>query len=145
MRTQQDPARECGRHIALNWIRREALPSTELVFFDNAPDMVAWLNEHLAEVDLLCLDHDLVFTPERPGGRTDPGTGQDVVDFLVTRSPLPSVVIHTSNWGAVAGMVSPLEQAGCRVCRVIPFAEVKWLKTAWLPVIRYILAHGGGA
>jgi len=45
----------------------------------------------------------------------------------------------------VAGMVSPLEQAGCRVCRVIPFAEVKWLKTAWLPVIRYILAHRGGA
>ena len=129
----------------MNRLLSEALPGAELVFFDNAPDMVAWLRERLAEVDLLCLDHDLVFTPGRPGGRSDPGTGQDVVDFLVTRPPLPSVVIHTSNWGAVAGMVSPLEQAGWRVCRVIPFAEGQWLKTAWLPAIRDILTHWGRA
>jgi hypothetical protein len=129
----------------MNRLLNEALPSAELVFFDNAPDMVTWLGKHLAEVDLLCLDHDLVFTPGRPGGRPDPGTGQDVVDFLVTRPPLSSVVIHTSNWGAVPGMVLPLEQAGWQVCRVIPFEDVKWLETAWLPAIQYILAHQGGA
>jgi len=123
----------------------DAFPMAEIVLFDNAPDMVAWLTERLADVDLLCLDHDLVFTPARAGGRSDPGTGQDVVDFLVTRPASQPVVVHTSNWGAVAGMVGPLEQAGWQVWRVIPFADLKWLQTAWLPAIREILRQRGGA
>src|SRR5262245_56355741 len=92
-----------------------ALPSAQLFVFDNAPDMIDWLGIHLAECDLLCLDHDLVFTPERPGGRSDPGTGQDVVDYLATKTPKQPVVIHTSNWGVVRGMITPLERQGWRV------------------------------
>ncbi|HEV8482576.1 MAG TPA: cyclic-phosphate processing receiver domain-containing protein [Blastocatellia bacterium] len=133
------------RQEVMNRLLTEALPTAQLAFFDNAPDMIAWLTERLPEVDLLCLDHDLIYTPGRAGGRSDPGTGQDVVDFLMTRSALQPVVIHTSNWGAVAGMVSPLEQAGWRVCRVIPFGDLRWLETAWLPAIREMLAHRGGA
>lgn len=133
------------RQEAMKRLLADSFPTAEIAFFDNAPDMVAWLTERLSDVDLLCLDHDLVFTPARPGGRSDPGTGQDVVDFLVTRPASQPVVVHTSNWGAVAGMVAPLEQAGWRVWRVIPFADLKWLQTAWLPAIREILTQRGGA
>jgi len=131
------------RQEVMNRLLAEALPTAELVVFDNAPDMIDWLSHHLAEVDLLCLDHDLVFTPERQGGRSDPGTGQDVVNYLVTRTPKQPVVIHTSNWGAIRGMITPLEERGWRVWRVIPFADLKWLETAWLPAIREILADTG--
>jgi hypothetical protein len=129
----------------MNRILDGAFPLATRALFDNAPEMIAWLEQHLADVDLLCLDHDLVCTTERYEGRFDPGTGQDVVDYLVTRSEMRSVVIHTSNWGAVAGMVTPLERAGWRVWRVIPFADLKWLDTAWLPTLREIFAREDGA
>ncbi|HWN99977.1 MAG TPA: cyclic-phosphate processing receiver domain-containing protein [Blastocatellia bacterium] len=133
------------RQDAMKRLVAEAFPRSEIALFDNASNMIGWLNEHLADVDLLSLDHDLVLAPERPGGRSDSGTGQDVVDYLVTRTPSQPVVVHTSNWGAVAGMVAPLEQAGWRVWRVIPFADLKWLQTAWLPTLQEILAQRRGA
>jgi len=38
---------------------RQTFPNYESVFFDNAPNMIEWLRDHLASTVLICLDHDL--------------------------------------------------------------------------------------
>jgi hypothetical protein len=67
----------------------------EAQFFDNAPDMIAWLEKHLTEVVLISLDHDLGANRQRSGKVFDPGTGRDVVDFLVQHPPGCPVIVHT--------------------------------------------------
>lgn len=82
------------------------------VFFDNAPDMIAWLPGYLASVALICLDHDLGPNRKRAGEVFDPGTGRDVVNCLCLLEPSCPVIIHTSNYLAVPGMTMALEEVG---------------------------------
>jgi hypothetical protein len=105
------------------------------VFFDNAPDMLAWLPEHLAEVSLICLDHDLGPSHIRQGERFEPGTGRDVADFLARTKPCCPVVIHTTNYIAAPGMILALESGGWLVDRVVPFSDLDWLEATWLPAV----------
>jgi hypothetical protein len=116
------------------------------VFFDNAPDMLAWLPEHLAEVSLICLDHDLGPSHIRLGERFEPGIGRDVADFLAGTEPCCPVVIHTTNYIAALGMMLALESGGWVVDRVVPFNDLDWLEAAWLPVVTAkIVEHGKSA
>src|SRR6266568_2788161 len=73
----------------------------ELRFFDNAPEMIAWLDQHLQEVVLLSLDHDLGSNRSRKGKPFDPGTGRDVAEFLAKRACLCATMIHSNNYPAV--------------------------------------------
>ncbi|MEX0715570.1 MAG: cyclic-phosphate processing receiver domain-containing protein [Planctomycetaceae bacterium] len=114
----------------------KVLPGYAAVFFDDAPGMVAWLEKHLGEVALLCLDHDL--GPDRREGEAvfDPGTGRDVVDAIATHPPCCPVLIHTTNSYAAPGMVAALESEGWRVERVVPFSDLEWLDAVWVDAIR---------
>src|SRR5689334_6094268 len=56
-----------------------------VVHYDNAPDMVGWLRDHLHQAALIALDHDLGASRIRDGQRFDPGVGRQVVDFLAER------------------------------------------------------------
>jgi hypothetical protein len=114
----------------------ETFPEHDTIFFDNAPDMIAWLTGHLEQVVLLCLDHDLGPSHWRDDGPFEPGSGRDVADFLAGCPPSCPVVIHTSNYLAAPGMLQVLEASGWGVERVVPFDDLTWLTQSWLPVLQ---------
>ena len=82
----------------------EVLPGFEPVFFDDAGRMIAWLDDHLGEVVLVSLDHDLPITRSADGGVVDCGDGRMVADYLATRTPTCPVIVHTSNHLAAPGV-----------------------------------------
>jgi hypothetical protein len=119
------------------------IPGATLHFVDNAPEMIQWFTENLDQVALLSLDHDLDAVARPEARQFDPGTGRDVVDFLVTRAPTCPVILHSSNSEAVYGMKSALEEAGWRTERVVPFADLAWVDEEWLPKLCSLLARIG--
>ena len=128
-----DRIREMTRCLA------ECEPHCELVTFDNAPDMIAWLTEHMEDTTLICLDHDLGPNRFRNGEGFDPGTGRDVTNYLATRRPTCPVVIHTTNSLAAPGMAMALDDAGWEHSRVIPYNDLEWVRAAWLIDVRATL------
>lgn len=128
------------RQLGMTALLAEHWPEAALHIFDNAPEMNAWLPDHLHQVRLVCPDHDL--GPNRRAGDEvfDPGCGRDVADLLAARSPVCPVIIHTTNSYAAPGMVAVLETAGWSVERVVPFSDLDWLPLAWLPAVRERLA-----
>jgi len=125
-----------GRTDAMRVRLREFFPNYEPVFFDNAPDMIEWLRDHLPSTVLICLDHDLGPNRILDGEVFDPGTGQDVVNYLSTQEPLCPVIIHTANYLAAPGMELMLNESGWTCSRVIPVNELEWIDNAWVPEIR---------
>lgn len=111
---------------------RDRKPQCEIVTFDNAPDTIAWLANHLDEAAVMCLDHDLGPNRIRDGETFDPGTGRDVADYLATRTPTSAIVIHTTNSLAAPGMIMVLEDAGWRVSRVLPYNDLEWIRAVWV-------------
>lgn len=118
---------------------RECVGEDEVVVFDNAPEMIAWLTEHLADVKLLCLDHDLGPNRVLNGKIKDPGTGRDVADYLGSRQPVCPVLIHTTNSLAAPGMMMVLEDAGWTCSRLAPFNDLEWVEAAWIDDVRKAL------
>jgi len=108
----------------------QRFPDLDCIIFDNATDMIAWLKDSLEKVVLMSLDHDLGPNSERDGKTFDPGTGRDVVNFLITQKARFPVIIHTTNHIGGDGMRYALEDAGWTVKRVVPFDEFKeeWVK-----------------
>ena len=106
-------------------------PSARPVFFDNAPDMLAWLENGLPSVLLLCLDHDLGPNRQRHGETFDPGIGRDVAECLATRKASCPVLIHSSNAEGAYAMQFTLEDACWSVERVAPFDDLTWIKAQW--------------
>ena len=133
-----------GRTNAMTEGLVQRLPIAEAIFFDNAPDMVAWLASNLGQVCLLCLDHDLGPNRQRDGRKFDPGIGRDVVDFLVTQPPACAVLVHSANSERAEGMVFALEDAGWFAERVIPVADLAWVKTQWLERVVSLLVEISG-
>jgi hypothetical protein len=123
------------RRTAMSQALESAMPETEYLFFDNAPDMIEWLERHLRSVDLICLDHDLGPNIEREGEFFDPGTGREVADFLAGREPSCPVIIHSSNAPAVEGMKFALEDAGWKTQRVVPFDNLDWIGGEWIEAV----------
>lgn len=120
--------------------RRDAMteslpPNVRVIWFERAPAMTAWLDANLASCAVISLDHDLV----SPSVEDDPGCGRDVADFLATRTPGATIIVHTSNPLAAPGMMWELEHAGWTVERVVPFSDLEWVARAWAPAVRRLL------
>jgi DNA-binding NarL/FixJ family response regulator len=112
------------------------LPAYELAIFDNADEMIVWLEDHLAEVALISLDHDLPLTQTRDGVRVDAGDGRMVADWLAARTPACPVIVHTSNEHFAPGMMRVLRDGGWTHRRIYPHDDCAWIATAWAEEIR---------
>jgi CheY-like chemotaxis protein len=108
----------------------------DAAFFDNARDMIRFLQQHLTETLVISLDHDLDLVSAGNGQTTDPGTGREVADFLAQQNPVCPVVIHTTNSAAAEGMLAVLKDSEWKTRRVIPFDEQQWIIKEWFPIIR---------
>ena len=124
---EDDGPREQAFRRVLNELGQEQIVEVFLV----APDMIAWLEDHLGECALISLDHDLGPTFERDGERIDPGDGRDVTNWLGERPPACPVIVHTSNPLYGPSMEVSLQIAGWEVERVIPIGDLEWVDSAW--------------
>lgn len=129
---------EPARREAMEFALTARLPDVRFVFFDNAPDIIKWLDSGLATVTLLSLDHDLGPVRDREGERFDPGIGRDVVDVLEEREAACPVLIHSSNGPAADGMLYALQFAGWTAERVYPHSDLEWIDAHW---IERVTAH----
>ena len=105
-------------------------------FFDNAPEMIQFLDHRLADTILIGLDHDLELIPAPDGELTDPGTGRQIADYLAGRPAACPVVIHSTNSAAALGMEMVLQEAHWTTYRVLPFDDLEWIAAEWLPTVR---------
>ncbi len=119
----------------------EWFPEYDWMFFDNAPDMIQWLGDHLPSAVLICLDHDLGPNRIRNREAFDPGSGQDVVNYLFTQRPFCPVIIHTANYLAAPGMELMLNESRWTCSRVIPVNGLEWIDNAWIHEIRRYLGN----
>lgn len=108
-------------------------------FFDEAEDMIRFLDQHLAETLVISLDHDLEMKPSDNGRLIDPGTGRDVANHLARKEPGCPVIIHTTNSRAAEGMKNVLDDTKWKAHRVIPFDDMKWIETDWFLAVRRAL------
>jgi hypothetical protein len=104
--------------------------------FDEAGEMIRFLDEHLADTLVISLDHDLELKPGPRGRPVDPGTGREVADFLAGKEPVCPVIIHTTNAQAAVGMEMVLRGGRWQTRRVVPFNDLEWVATHWFPAIR---------
>jgi hypothetical protein len=118
-------------------------------FFDEAGDMIRFLDRHLTETLAISLDNDLELKPG-PGGRMiDPGSGVEVAGYLASKPAVCPVVIHTTNTAAAEAMKAALDAAGWRTRRVVPFDDMNWIESDWFFAIRRAIVgpitrrHGG--
>jgi DNA-binding NarL/FixJ family response regulator len=118
----------------------QSLPEMELVIFDHAQRMIAWLEDHLGAVVLISLDHDLPLRHEA-GRSIDCGTGRQVADYLAAHPPTCPVIVHSSNNDGAAGMFFALKDAGWPCCRVYPSDGETWIRNAWHPAVREYLEN----
>lgn len=133
------------RQHAMRELLASELPGFDHLFFDNAPDLNQWLDQHLPEVSLLCLDHDLGPNRIRNGVIFDPGCGRDVANLVAARTPTCPVLIHSTNSYAVPGMISVLDETGWRVDRVVPFSDLEWVRLVWIGAVKALLAEAVAA
>jgi hypothetical protein len=119
------------RTEAMNEVLKDVGSEYEYHFFDNAPEMISWLEENLDDVVLFSLDHDLGSNRVQKGKTLDPGTGRDVVDFLSKRSCTCPAMIHSNNYPAVLGMRRALEEGGWKLSCVVPYGDLEWIGQAW--------------
>ncbi|HEX4054350.1 MAG TPA: cyclic-phosphate processing receiver domain-containing protein [Tepidisphaeraceae bacterium] len=118
----------------------ELLPAIKLVFFDSAPAMISWLGQHLADVALISLDHDLPLR-DVAGTSTDYGTGRQVADFLASVPPTCPVIVHSSNDRCATGMFFALKDAKWPCSRVYPCDDLAWIKSSWADQVRRNLSR----
>ncbi len=128
------------RTAAMRQVLAHDLSQYEHLFFDNAPDMIAWLQEHLDEVALISLDHDLGANRQRDGEAFDPGTGRDVADFLASHRSGCKLLIHSNNYPAVLGMRRVLEDRGLKCLCVTPYGGLEWIERVWAARVRKVLS-----
>jgi hypothetical protein len=132
---EDDPERTCELTTCL----RERFPEIRTIVFDNAPDMIHWLDQHMHEAELICLDHDLGPNRERAGESFDPGTGRDVADLLGARQPACPILIHSTNSCAAPGMEMVLDDSGWTHARIMPYEGLTWIREAWIEKVAELL------
>lgn len=108
----------------------------EAEFFDDARELIAFLQANLSDTILISLDNDLELKPDGQGRWIDPGSGQDVAAYLTQRAPACPVVLATTNTLAAAGMEGVLRESGWETHRVIPFDDVNWIPGEWFRAVR---------
>jgi NAD+-processing family protein with receiver domain len=115
---------------------RDRFHQYESVFFDQAKEMLAYLETNLPSALIISLDHDLELLPQHNGKLLDPGTGRDVANFLATQPPSCPIIIHTTNSAAGDGMEFLLRDAHWETHRVHPWGDLEWISTQWLRTLR---------
>ena len=130
---------EPDRVTAMSRLLARRYPRSAVIYYDNAPDMILWLREHLHECALLCLDHDLGPNRDRDGKRFDPGTGREVADYLASCEPACPVIIHSTNTLAVPGMQEALEGAHWQHHKVVPYEDLLWIREVWIEQVAMCL------
>src|SRR5438045_2914534 len=65
--------------------------------FDDAREMIRFLEANLADTLVISLDNDLDLKLGPDGRCVDCGEGRQVAEFLATRQPVCPVIIHTTN------------------------------------------------
>ena len=118
------------------------LPGHPTRYFDNAAEMIAWLEEHLAQTVLIALDHDLPIRQTRDGRPVDAGTGRQVADYLSPLPPVCPVIVHTSNEYFAPGMMRVLRDGRWPVARVYPDRDHLFVRRAWADQVRRWRASG---
>ncbi len=117
----------------------ELFPDESLLFFDNAPEILSWLKIHLEKCLLISLDYNLGPSWTREDQLFDPGTGREVVDYLATQPPQCPLIFHASNKEAEIGMEMGLIETRWIFERVMTSKDLKWIETAWLPMVKLLL------
>ena len=115
-------------------------PHLQTVVFDNAPDMIFWLPDHVAALALVSLDHDLGPNRERDGRSFDPATGRVVATVLANLTPACPVIIHSENVDAALGTKFCLQDGGWTAERVVPSEGLDWVATDWITTALDLLA-----
>jgi hypothetical protein len=134
---------DCPERVAeMRACLAELLPNHSPAFFDDAGEMLAWLAEHLPEVALISLDHDLRLPTDADDRRCDPGTGRMVADYLAGQPPVCPVIVHSSNDHFAPGMLQVLLEMEWPCRRVYPFDEHRWVRAAWAAEVRRLIAAG---
>jgi CheY-like chemotaxis protein len=124
------------RQAAMRRCLQDRFHQYETVFFDEAKEMVAYLESNLASALIISLDHDLELIPQQNGKLLDRGTGREVANFLVQREPSCPVIIHTTNSAAGDGMEFLLREAQWETHRVHPWGDLEWVSGPWLRTLR---------
>jgi hypothetical protein len=105
-------------------------------FFDEAAEMIRFLDQHLGETLVVSLDNDLELKPGPDGRMIDPGSGLEVAEYLAGRGEVCPVIIHTTNGRAADAMRKLLHAANWRTQRVIPFDDMDWIESDWFFAMR---------
>jgi hypothetical protein len=124
------------RREAMRACLADRLHADEARFFEAPQLALEYLREHLGSVICISLDHDMELIDRGDGTFADPGTGRDVVDYLVTCGAQCPVVIHTTNSSAAAGMEAALKEAGWATYRVAPYGDLEWVRGDWIRTTR---------
>ena len=132
---------DSNRIAAMRACVADLLPGIETVFFDSARVMISWLRQHLGDVALISLDHDLPLR-NAIGETADFGTGRQVVDFLASIPPTCPVIVHSSNDTCASGMFFALKDANWPCSRVYPCDDLAWIKSLWAAQVYRLLDDG---
>ncbi len=130
------------RIVAMRDCLADKFPTYELRVFQTAQEAVSWLRHHISRTICLSLDHDL--EPQHPGD-PDPGTGRDVVSFLVSVPANCPVLIHTTNAPAGLAMDALLQESGWTTDRIMPYDGLSWIAQSWLPAVRRLIVDSATA
>lgn len=127
------------RTAAMKSCLADRFPHYEAYFFSAPKEMRVFLEVHLEDVILISLDHDLELMMDRFGKASDPGSGTDVVNYLVQKPATCPVVVHTTNSTAAVGMEMTLQEAGWKTYRVVPYDDLRWISEEWFRTVRRAL------
>jgi DNA-binding NarL/FixJ family response regulator len=103
------------------WIKDR--PELTLIHRAKANDLIAWLEEHLADAVLISLDYHL------GGAGPGAGSGFDVALWLARQEPTCPVIIHTSDRTAGTYLSEALKVGGWTTVGAA-FSEESWGRLA---------------
>lgn len=130
------------RIAAMNVVLRESLCRVPFVFIEDAHEAIAHLGEHLPEIDLISLDHDLPIRRDAENRLIDCGTGREVADYLAKLPPTCPVIVHSSNVTCADAMTIVLRDAGWPCKRVHPRDDLAWIRDEWTQAVRDYIRDG---
>lgn len=105
-------------------------------FFPSAPEFIRWMRENPGVAKVISLDHDL---EQQEGATEDPGTGRDVVNWLIAENVRLPTIIHSSNQNAAEGMKYALRDNQVPVRRVAPYNDLDWIGERWITVLEKLI------
>lgn len=107
----------------------------------SASHAIEYLKDHILDVDVICLDHDLVSTPEI----SRPGDGRDVVSWLVNQPIKKPVLIHTNNGPFGREMERELKAHNWHCESLAPYCGNDWIRLSWIDWLQKITSNPAAA